>query len=88
MQQPRWPTEKPNTKTQIETDRYENKRHKHRHRQNTETKREKNTDKTYWTRVIDEFTRVTDNKDDRRIHRKVCIFGNKKITQVTHTQRL
>ncbi len=68
------------TKTQIETDRHKNTRHihRHRHRQNTERKREKNTDKTQWTKVIDEFTRVTDNKDDSRIHRKVCICDNKK----------
>ena len=66
------------TKTQIDTERHKNKRHRHRHRQNTETKREKNTDKTKWTRVIDEFTRVTDNKDDRRIHRKACICDNNK----------
>jgi hypothetical protein len=37
---------------------------------NKQTDKEKETDK------------LTDNKDDRRIHRKVCICENKNKTQV------
>ena len=42
---------------------------------NKQTDKEKETDK------------LTDNKDDRRIHRKVCICDNKKNTS-THPHRL
>ena len=36
-----------------------------------------------------EIDKVTDNKDDKRIHRKVCICDNQnKITQITHPNGL
>jgi hypothetical protein len=57
----------------------------------TKTK-DTDTDKTQRQREKRHKTNLQElknNKDDRRIHRKVCICDKKqKITQVTHPQRL